>query len=125
VLADLASVTYLRGDIDIATEAVDEILKELPDNIFALNQRGHIHSLRGNLKEAESDYNRVLKLSTDEGNDKDQAAALGNLGLIFDIRGELDKAEEFWEKAVELYKRIGMPHILEKVQGWIEGIETD
>ena len=65
---EIAAVAYLRGDIDIATEAVNEILKVLPDNIFALNQRGHIHNLRGKLKEAENDYKRVLEIGQETNN---------------------------------------------------------
>jgi len=157
---EIAAVAYLRGDIDIASEAVDEILKELPDDIFALNQMGHIHKLRGELKEAEDCYRRVLQLGSDVSDDASQAVALGNLGLIYETRGELDKAEdvflksleinkelgrlegmasdygnlgivyeqrgdigkakEYWEKALGLFRKIRMPHIVEKVEGLIE-----
>ena len=157
---EIAAVAYLRDDIDISTEAVDEILKVLPDDLFALNQMGHIHKLRGELKEAEDCYRRVLQLGSDVSDEASQAVALGNLGLIYETRGELDKAEdvflksleinkelgrlegmasdygnlgivyeqrgdigkakEYWEKALGLFRKIGMPHIVEKVEGLIE-----
>jgi hypothetical protein len=46
------------------------------------------------------------------------------LGLIYKQRGDIGKAKEYWEKAVGLYKRIGMPREVETVQGWINGIEN-
>lgn len=104
---EIAAVAYLRGDIDIAIDSVDEILKELPDDLFALNQRGNIHELRGRLKEAESDYNRVLELANETENDRNRAAALGNLGIVYKMRGDLDKAKEMYEKSLEIDKKIG------------------
>ncbi len=77
---EIAAVAYLRGDIDIAMEAVNEILKVLPEDLFALNRRGIIHSLQGKLKESECDFKRVLELANEKGNNKDRAVALSNLG---------------------------------------------
>jgi tetratricopeptide (TPR) repeat protein len=77
---EIAAVAYLRGDIDIAREAVNEILKVLPEDLFALNRRGIIHSLQGKLKESECDFKRVLELANEKGNNKDRAVALSNLG---------------------------------------------
>jgi len=199
---EIAAVAFLRGDINIATEAVNEILKELPDDMFALNQMGHIHHLRGQLNEAEDCYRRLLQLGRERGNQEVQAWGLGNLGIIYGTRIELDKAEkmfnkvlkieeklgrldsiaraygnlgviyktkgdldkakdmhkksleinkklgclegmaaeyanlgliyeqrgdndkarQYWEQAVGFYKQIGMPHMVEKVEEWIEGI---
>ena len=104
---EIAAVAYLRGDIDISTEAVEEILKVMPDDLFALNQMGHIHKLRGELKEAENDYKRVLEIGQDTNNEVAQAIAMGNLGIIYNKRGELDKAEEMHKKALEIDEKLG------------------
>lgn len=104
---EIAAVAYLRGDIDIAMEAIDEILRELPDDLYALNRRGHIRKIRGRLKEAESDYSRVLELATETGNNQARAMALGNLGLVYHTRGDLDKAEEMHLKLLEIDKKLG------------------
>ena len=58
---EIAVVAYLRGDIDKAAEAVEEILKIKPDDLFGLNQKGHIHRIKGELKESEDCYQRVLE----------------------------------------------------------------
>ena len=104
---EIAAVAYLKGDIEKAREAVEEILKLKPDDLYALSQRGNIHRLRGKLKEAESDYNRVLELATETGNNRDRAAALNNLGLVYFTRGDLDKAEEMHLKSLEIDKKLG------------------
>ena len=105
---EISAVAYLRGDIDIASDAVNEILKELPEDLFALNQRGHIHKLRGKLKEAESDYKRVLVLAIETENNQARAVALGNLGLIYTTRGDLDKAEEMHLKSLKIKEKLGL-----------------
>jgi len=33
------------------------------------------------------------------------------------------RRRRYWEKAVGLYKQIGIPHMVEKVQGWLEELE--
>jgi len=109
---EIAAVAYLRGDIDISTEAVDEILKVLPDDLFALNQMGHIHRLRGQLKEAEDCYKRVLQLGRDVSNEVLQSAALGNLGLIYETRGELDMAKEMYLKSLGIAEKLGLQDVM-------------
>ncbi len=104
---EITAVAYLRGEIDVAIEAVDEILKFHPEDLFAINQRGNIHKLRGELDEGEDCYQRVLELAIATNNNRAQAAALGNLGLVYRRRGELDKAEEMLQKTLEIMKKIG------------------
>ncbi|HUU18144.1 MAG TPA: hypothetical protein VMW72_13420 [Sedimentisphaerales bacterium] len=41
------------------------------------------------------------------------------VGLVISVG--IGKAKDYWEKSVRLYKRIGMPQMVEKVQGWITG----
>ena len=54
------------------------------------------------------------------------SSALSNspFGLVYKQRGDISRAREYWEKSVELFKKIGMPHMVEKVQGWIDGVEN-
>ncbi len=103
----IATAAYLRGEIETAEAAVNEILSEDPDDLFALNQMGHIHSLRGKLDLAEKAYLRVLELATEVGDSESEAAAYGNLGLVYRKRGELDKAEEMHGKSLEIEEELG------------------
>ncbi len=52
-----------------------------------------------------------------------QAIRYGNLGSVYEQRGDIGKAREYWEKALGLYKRIGMPNKVKKWQGWLDGLK--
>ena len=52
------------------------------------------------------------------------ASEYGNLGSVYKERGDVEKARQYWVKAVDLYKKIGMPHKVKKVQGWIDEIDS-
>ncbi len=67
-------------------------------------------------------YKKALEIDEKIGHLEGVARHSSNLGLIYKQRGDIGKARNYWEKALGLYKKIGMPHMVEKVQGWIEGI---
>ena len=48
------------------------------------------------------------------------AAAYTNLGNIYWARGDLDRAEEMYRKALDLYRQVGMARDIEKVQSWLD-----
>ncbi|MGH8473677.1 MAG: tetratricopeptide repeat protein [Gammaproteobacteria bacterium] len=50
---------------------------------------------------------RWLAISGREAESSATAAAYGNLGLIYGTRGELDRAEEMYRKALALCKAVG------------------
>ena len=46
----------------------------------------------------------------------------GNLGRIAKDRGDITQAQELWTQARDLFAKIGMPHQVETVQGWLDGL---
>jgi tetratricopeptide (TPR) repeat protein len=60
---EISAIAYLRGDFDTALAAINEILKLLPDDLDALNRKGNICQLRGNLPQAIQCYEKVLRLA--------------------------------------------------------------
>lgn len=50
------------------------------------------------------------------------ASNYGNLGIISQKRGDLDEAGNLWTKARDLYARMGMPHMVEQMQGWLDSL---
>jgi len=80
---EIAAVAYLRGDINVALAATDEVLRLQPNDVIALSQKGHICRLQGNLEEAEKAYLRVKELGVEASNEEWQSVASGNLGLIY------------------------------------------
>jgi tetratricopeptide (TPR) repeat protein len=98
-------------------EAIEHFTRalELAEND---SQRAALHILRGNsyasiseYGEAEADYQETLKLaeriSPAEDAAQARAVALGDLGLVYADRSELEKAEEHYKKALEIDREIG------------------
>ena len=78
--------------------------KETFVNVFAGECTQPLVNL-GLLDEAISLSERALRIAK-KGSEK-QAMVLGNLGLIYRTRGELDKAEEMHKKALEINEKLG------------------
>ncbi len=50
------------------------------------------------------------------------AIRYGNLGLIYQTRGELDRAEEMLKKSLALFKAVGAAPSLKQVQAWLDSL---
>ena len=48
--------------------------------------------------------------------------SLSNLGLIYEIRGELDKAEEYYRRSLEMSKSVGATPMVLQVQKSLDDI---
>ena len=104
----IAAVAYLGGEIDTAESAIDEILQVLPGDFHALTGKGIISYLRGELDEAKALFERVFQLAAQRDDERSEAAAHGNLALVYQAHGELDKAEEMHREALEIQERLGL-----------------
>jgi tetratricopeptide (TPR) repeat protein len=70
---------------------------------------GISHYLSGRLVQADGGYAEALRFFRAAADDEGQAAALGNLGLVYADRGDLDRAEEHHKQALEIHRRIDNP----------------
>lgn len=104
---ELAAVAFLRGDMAVATQAVDEILALTPTDLDALNRKGKIQYYTGQLDQAESSFNRVLHLAQAASHNEALAVATNNLGIIYQLRGDLDRATELFRKSLEIDEKLG------------------
>ena len=77
-----------------------------PDNVDGWNSLGNLLFRIGDLDGAISSYSKLQDL-VEVGIDPINAVAYGNLGLVYQTRGELDKAEEFYHKSLEIEKALG------------------
>ena len=50
------------------------------------------------------------------------AIQYAHLGTVYGKRGDLRAARENWTSSRDLYARIGMPHMVEKVQSALDGL---
>ncbi|MCP4248941.1 MAG: hypothetical protein GY778_18010, partial [bacterium] len=46
-------------------------------------------------------------------------------GVVAEERGDLVEARKLWIKARNLFEKIGMPHMVEQVQGWLDDLPPD
>ena len=89
----------------------------------ALGNLGKIVATRGDLTAAERYYEQALKLNQELGRKEGMAKNYTNLGILADTRGDLAAARAFWVQARDLYAEIGMPHMVEKVQESLDGLD--
>jgi protein O-GlcNAc transferase len=88
-----------------ALAAYQEVIMLLPQDADGWNRVGLLQMRLGELDEAETAFRRVEILGVER--EKVQAAALGNLGLIAQKRGDLNAAEDFHKRSLTLNEAIG------------------
>jgi len=131
VIGNLGLIYGMRGELDKAEEMhlkslkIEKKLGRLEGMASDYLGLGNIYYTRGDLDKAEEMLLKSLEIDKKIGKLGGQAIQYSNLGNVYEKRGDNDKARQYWEKAVELYKRIGIQHEVEKVEGWIEGINTE
>ena len=65
---------------------------------------------------------KTLAISEKLGWQEGIANSFGNLGRICEDRGQVKEAWQLWTKARDIYAKIGMPHRVKEVQGWLDGL---
>ena len=121
----LGSYYDTQGDWAEAIEAYDLALAEHPNDAMILNNRGFSYFMQGRLDEAVADIERALRLDPDlkpaqfnlrlahawSGRyvraltgvtDKDLPRVLNNIGYIAMMRGDLENAEAYLMRAMEV-----------------------
>ena len=97
-----------QTDIPDSESRIAEARAELdPEDPTGWNQLGHLLRWSGDLDEAEIAYSKVLALG-ESGNENLIAAACNNLGMIYQTRGNIDRAIDMYEKSLVRYKEIGL-----------------
>jgi tetratricopeptide (TPR) repeat protein len=126
---NLGVVYITRGELDKAEEMHKKTL-EINEKIGRLEGMGGVYSNlgliykeRGDLDKAEEMHRRALEVHEKLGCLEGMANNYGNLGIVYKNRGDLEKARQHWVKARDLYAKIGMPHMVKKVQRWINETE--
>ena len=47
----------------------------------------------------------------------------GDLGVVYEARHDLTQARAYLQQALALYREIGMPHRVERVEGWLRKLD--
>jgi len=91
-----------------------------PENADGWNRLGHLLYRTGELDATEAAYRKVESLGKAENAQGLLATAYGNLGILYQTRGDPDQAESVYRKSLAFFQDIGARPQVEKVQGWLE-----
>ena len=126
---NLGLIYKTRGDLDKAEEMhlkslkINEKLGLQQGISISYGNLGNVYYMKGDVDKAEEMHKKALEIDEKIDHLEGVARHSSNLGLVYQKRGDIGKAREYWEKAVGLYKKIGMPHMVEKVEEWIREID--
>ncbi len=93
----LAMAYQNTGKTDSALTVYDTILKYFPGNGQALFNKGYLYLVeKGDYKKAEKAFEKVIEI------DSTYVEAVYNLGRTYEAQNNIDKAEYYYRKALEL-----------------------
>ena len=104
------SIARMQGDAARATTLLEEALAlreglgDRPGTVRTLMLLGHVAHRRSDLATAEARFGEALVLARE---DEDRAAAVANLGIVADERGEADLAESRYREGLTIFRALG------------------
>ncbi|TWT88787.1 photosystem I assembly protein Ycf3 [Pseudobythopirellula maris] len=128
---NLGMIYETRGDLPGAEEmlrkslALNEELGSKSGMASNYANIGVIYRRRGDLEGAEEMLRKALAINEELGRKEGVANAYGNLGWIYKMRGDLAQARDYWLRSRDLFAEIGMPHMVEQLQGWIDELPPE
>ncbi len=125
ILQDRVESLRAAGDLDealhAATAAVEKTQQKLGPNLDSIDAfastleiRGDIYREFGNFEAAQEDYRQAIDQLQDR---PDQFALIGRLhaglGAAYDAMGQIDKAAEHWQTAIQYFEHHEPPLLLD------------
>jgi tetratricopeptide (TPR) repeat protein/energy-coupling factor transporter ATP-binding protein EcfA2 len=123
---DLSIIYMMIGKLDAAQDISRKALEiakmiEIQDILAsAYGNLGAIHITKGEVDKAEEMSRKSLDIAERLGMQEVIANQYANLGQVYKERGNLRTAQQHWQKSLKLFEKIDMPHMVKKVQGWID-----
>ena len=101
-IGDTASaMVYNTRALEIFTD-----LNDKAEIANTLNKIGNCFLYRNNRK-AEEYFRKSFAIRKELGNQKDIGSSLNNLGIVFQISGEIDSAVSYFRKSYQIYEELG------------------
>jgi tetratricopeptide (TPR) repeat protein len=124
----LGVVMKARGELDGAVEQFQRVLaiyEQLGDKagiatVYA--NLGITMMARGELDRAKTMYQKGMAIDEALGRKEGMASHYGNLGLIAERQRDIAEARRLWTLARDLYAQMGARPMVERVQGWLDGL---
>ena len=105
VKAEFDSI-YILLEVLNEPDLFKELVK-ITENFVVINSTAIQAHTWGRLEQAIFTWNALLEKAEEKQDKEWKAAAIGNIGLVYQTKGELDKALEHYEKALNLHKELG------------------
>jgi tetratricopeptide (TPR) repeat protein len=118
----LGALAFLH-DTNKALDAYRRSTELDPENAKGWNQLGHLLLRKGELQAAESAYRKVAELGESSNDPALLAVAYGNLGIVYEIRGDLDQTVAMYNKALVLFQTVGATAQVKQVQGFLDKLK--
>jgi len=108
-LGHIGSIHLLDGEVARPLGCFEDALKihEETDNRYGQAKMLILIALVGPDEEALQNCEKALQISREIGSKKLEASALGQIGFLWNKKGELEKALKHYEKAFTLFRAIG------------------
>ena len=128
---NLGLVYLERGDLDKAESIlqqsleVNERLGRLGSVASDYGSLGVVHRSRGDLDKAETMLRMGLEINERVGRFEGMANQCTDLGLVYQKRGDPGRAQQLWEKARDLYAKVGIGVRVEYVQSLLDRLRVE
>jgi len=128
--SNLGLIYFSRDDLQMAEKMhrkaleIDERIGRSKGIALDYGNLAGIYAAQSDWERAEQTLLDSLKINDKLGQLEGMANDYGNIGTVYKNRGDIKKAREYWKKALGLYKKVGMKPETEKVQRWIDELDS-
>jgi len=110
---------WFASNTEKSQAAYQRAVELIPGDLDSRDKLGYLYRRAGKLDIALAAYNKIIVMSD---NEKWEAIAFEGMGLIYDIMGEMKKAEDFFQKALIIYQKRGNEKGMAAIFGDLGGV---
>ena len=128
---NLGSVYTMRGELQEAEDMfnkaleIDQRLENKEGMARHQGNLGNVYQTRGELQKAEMMYNKALEINQQLSRLEGLAITYGNLGNLEESRSNPSAARSYYEKTLDLWKTLGNPGEVTKLEAALAALDDD
>jgi tetratricopeptide (TPR) repeat protein len=100
------AVAELEQGRTAQAEALASRSLSIAENEATLNALGEVFFAEKRYSDAEKMFRRAIRMGAKAGGGPHYATALNNLGAVYHVRGQTDRAYEYYEKALRIRRKL-------------------